>query len=64
MQRGLMGWVGLTHLTVYGQRPAPDGKRAARPRNKWNRRSILCIEIGIKMTVVPTYEAFGAMSGT
>lgn len=25
MQHGLIGGIGLTHLTVYGQRPGPDG---------------------------------------
>lgn len=28
MQNGLIGGIGLTHLTVYGQRPAPDGKHS------------------------------------
>jgi mannose-6-phosphate isomerase-like protein (cupin superfamily) len=28
MQHGLIGAIGLTHLTVYGQRPAPDGKHS------------------------------------
>jgi mannose-6-phosphate isomerase-like protein (cupin superfamily) len=28
MQHGLIGGIGLTHLTVYGQRPAPDGKHS------------------------------------
>lgn len=28
MQNGLIGGIGLTHLTVYGQRLAPDGKHS------------------------------------
>jgi len=28
MQNGLIGGIGLTHLTVYGQRPGPDGKHS------------------------------------
>ena len=28
MQNGLIGGIGLTHLTVYSQRPAPDGKHS------------------------------------
>lgn len=31
MQNGLIGGIGLTHLTVYGQRPAPDGKHSGCP---------------------------------